>query len=62
MDYAGDDGKAIHKNLAEQLDIVGGAADKASEYNIYTYNDGDKLRINLASASTWPRTSKALTA
>ncbi len=48
MDYAGDDGKAIHKNLAEQLDIVGGAADKASEYNIYTYNDGDKLRINLA--------------
>ena len=48
MDFAGDDGKAIHKNLAEQLDVVGGAKDKASEYNIYTYNDGDKLRINLA--------------
>ena len=48
MDFAGDDGKAIHKDLTEQLDVVGGAKDKASEYNIYTYNDGDKLRINLA--------------
>ena len=48
MDFAGDDGKTIHKNLSEQLDIVGGAKDKASENNIYTYNDGDKLRINLA--------------
>ena len=48
MDYAGDDGKVIHKNLSEQLDVVGGAKDKASEYNIYTYNDDGKLRINLA--------------
>ena len=48
MDYAGDDEKVIHKNLSEKLDVVGGAKDKASEYNIYTYNDDDKLRINLA--------------
>ena len=48
MDYAGDDGKVIHKKLSEQLDVVGGAKDKASEYNIYTYNDDGKLRINLA--------------
>ena len=48
MDYAGDDGKVIHKKLSEKLDVVGGAKDKASEYNIYTYNDDGKLRINLA--------------
>ena len=48
MDFAGDDGKAIHKNLAEQLDVVGGAAEKASKDNIYTYNDNGKIHINLA--------------
>ena len=48
IDFAGDDGEAIHKNLTEQLDVVGGAKNKASEYNIYTYKDGDQLRINLA--------------
>jgi len=48
MDFAGDDGKTIHKNLADQLDIVGGAAEKASKDNIYTYNDNGKIHINLA--------------
>ena len=48
LDFAGDDGEVISKKLTEQLDVVGGAADKASEYNIYTYKDGEQLRINLA--------------
>ena len=48
LSFKGDAGDAIHKELKETLDIVGGAEDKASENNIYTYSEDGKLHINLA--------------